>query len=93
MRGLSEEIAWDEGKGDIENLLTEFKRVRAEQVKLLPKFDDQAWNITCATVWGPVTLAWVVSKTYQHTAEHTNSVMQMALIWDMALAWQRANKR
>ena len=88
--GLDEDVAWGEGKDDVESLLAEFKKVRTEQVALLPKFDDLAWNTTCEAVWGPVTLAWVVSKTYQHTAEHTNDVMRIALFWDRFVARQKA---
>ena len=33
-------------------------------------------------IWGPVTLSWVVSKTYQHTAEHTGDILRIALFWD-----------
>jgi hypothetical protein len=83
VEGVPEEIAWGEGSDDIDSLLIEFKKVRDEQVQLLAKFDDQAWNSTCETIWGPVTLSWVVSKTYQHTAEHTSDILRLALFWDL----------
>jgi len=86
--GLDEDVAWVEGKDDFEGLLAEFHKVRTEQVALLPKFDDPTWNTTIETNWGPVTLAWVVSKTYQHTAEHTNDVLRIALFWDRYMARQ-----
>ena len=86
--GFDEDVAWEECKDVVTGLLAEFKKVRAEQIGLLPIFDDLAWNSTRETVWGPVTLAWVVSKTYQHTAEHTNDVMRIALFWDRYLARQ-----
>ena len=82
VEGVEEDIAWGEGSDNIESLLAEFKKVRDEQIHLLAKFDDQAWNSTCETVWGPVTLSWVVSKTYQHTAEHTSDILRIALFWD-----------
>ena len=34
------------------------------------------------TGWGPIPLLWLVSKTYQHTNEHTSDVLRMALFWD-----------
>jgi hypothetical protein len=80
--GVAEVDAWGEGSADIESLLADFKQVRAEQIQLLAKFDDPAWNSTRETIWGPVTLQWVVSKTFQHTAEHTGDILGIALFWD-----------
>ena len=88
--GLDEDIAWNERKVNVESLLAHFRQVRAEQIALLQKFDDIAWHTTREAVWGPVTLLWVVSKTYQHTAEHTNDVMRIALFWDVFEARQIA---
>ena len=82
LEGVDEDFEWGEGTDKIDNLLAEFKKVRDEQIQLLEKFDDQAWNSTCKTIWGPVTLAWVVSKTFQHTAEHTSDILRIALFWD-----------
>lgn len=81
-----EDVAWAKNKESIENLLIKFRNVRTEQISLLPKFQEAVWNETRKAVWGPVTLLWVVSKTFQHTAEHTNDVMQMRLWWDDFLA-------
>jgi hypothetical protein len=80
--GLDEDVAWGQGQEKLDSLLAQYKQVRAEQIALLPKIDDTEWNTTREAVWGPVTLLWVVSKTYQHTAEHTNDVMRIALFWD-----------
>lgn len=87
-----EDVVWSESHEGIESLLTKFKKVRAEQIALLPKFDEATWNSTREAVWGPVTLLWVVSKTYQHTAEHTNDVMRIALFWDLFAARQKAKE-
>ena len=77
-----EEAAWKENKQDIQSLLTKFREVRTEQLLLLSKFNLEAWEETRDTVWGTVTLRWVVSKTYQNTCKHTDEVLQMALFWD-----------
>jgi hypothetical protein len=82
VEGIEEDAAWGEGNDDFESLLAEFKKIRDEQIQLLAKFDEQSWNSTCETVWGPVKLSWVVSKTYQHTAEHTSDILRIALFWD-----------
>lgn len=79
---FDEDAAWDDGK-DLDAMLTDFRRVRAEQLELLPLFNDQLWREMRQTpFWGDVTLLWLVSKTFQHTAEHIHNVMRMALFWD-----------
>jgi hypothetical protein len=77
-----EDRDWSKSHEKVEGLLEKFRIVRAEQIALLPNFDDAAWSTTCEAVWGPVTLLWVISKTYQHTAEHINDVMRIGLFWD-----------
>ena len=80
---FDEDAAWGDGQ-DLQTMLTDFRRVRAEQLELLLHFNDQLWHETRQTpFWGNVTLLWLVSKTFQHTAEHTHDVMSMALFWDM----------
>ena len=78
----NEDVAWGDGK-DLEKLLADFRIVRAEQIMLLPRFHNELWHETRDAVWGSVTLKWVVTKTFQHTAEHTHDVLRMALFWDM----------
>ncbi len=79
---FDEEGAWAKGQADFDSLLGQFREVRAEQIALFPKFNDTDWRTTREAVWGPVTLLWVVNKTYQHTAEHTSDIMRIALFWD-----------
>ncbi|MBM2848116.1 MAG: hypothetical protein HW418_1058, partial [Anaerolineales bacterium] len=70
LRGPDEDAAWGRGQA-VESLLAQFREIRAEQIAILPQCDDALWEETRRAVWGPVTLRWVVTKTYQHTAEHT----------------------
>jgi hypothetical protein len=86
LEDTDEDVEWRKAQNTVESLLEKFKAVRAEQIALLPNFDDLVWNETREAVWGPVTLLWVVSKTYQHTAEHINDVMRIGLFWDSYLA-------
>jgi len=80
---LDEDKVWETRQSEsVENLLIEFRKVRAEQIALLEIFDEAIWNTIREAVWGPVTLLWVVSKTYQHTAEHTNDIMRIGLFWE-----------
>ncbi len=76
-----ENQAWNDGHHAFEALLEDFRTVRAEQVVLLQQFDENCWDQQQKTIWGDVTLKWVLMKTLQHTAEHTNDVLRMALFW------------
>jgi hypothetical protein len=55
---------------------------RDEHRALLTRLDAGAWRAARTTVWGDMPLRWVVAKTYQHTAEHTNDILRIALFWD-----------
>ena len=80
-----EEAAWNKGQ-PLKSTLDQFQAIRAEQIKLLSQFDDLSWHEPRETAfWGTVPLQWVVTKTYQHTAEHIHDVLRMALFWDAAL--------
>ncbi len=82
LEGLDEDVMWNGGQGqDLADLLAAFRQVRSEQIALLPQFETLAWEEPRATVWGAVTLRWVVTKTFQHTCEHTHDVLRMALWW------------
>ena len=82
---LDEGAAWSNAH-NVDRLLTDFREVRGAQIALLPKFDDTLWNETRETIWGPKSLLWVVSKTFQHTAEHTDGVLRIALFWEFFAA-------
>jgi hypothetical protein len=77
-----EDRAWS-GSERVDELLDRFQAVRSEQIVLLAQLDPPDWGRACDCVWGQVTLAWVVTKTYQHTLEHTNNLLRMALFWDV----------
>jgi len=76
-----DEAAWGTGK-QLDSILEDFRAVRGEQILLLQKYKEETWEETRSTVWGDVTLKWVVSKTYQHTNEHINDVLRIALFWE-----------
>ena len=67
----------------LDQMIEDFRAVRAGQLALIPQISDSAWLKTLETGWGNVNLLWVVSKTWQHTAEHTSTLMRIALFWDM----------
>ena len=82
---VEEDPAWS-GSMPIDTLLPAFLEIRSQQIALLPQFREEDWQRVCDTNWGPVTLFWVVSKTYQHTAEHISDVLRIALFWDFFAA-------
>jgi len=83
LEGLSEEAAWDEAAGkDVQVLTQRFHTVRQAQVELTLQLSESAWDHFMQTVWDPFPLRWVVSKTLQHTAEHTSDILRLALFWD-----------
>lgn len=82
-------VNWDEEAGwrancdvAIEDLLDQFRTIRRAQIGLLSQFSAHAWHAQQMTGWGPIPLLWLVSKTYQHTNEHTSDVLRLALFWD-----------
>jgi len=72
--------AWDVDR-DLDSLLAKFCVGRDEQIALLARVDEALWEEERHTVWGDVSLRWVVTKTYQHNAEHTHDVLRLALFW------------
>jgi len=88
LRDDEEDQAWT-GKEPMSELLVRFKTVRSEQIAMLPDFSLSDWPRTCDTGWGLRTLLWVVSKTYQHTAEHISEVLRIALFWDVYASRER----
>jgi hypothetical protein len=71
----------------VKEMLARFERVRHEEIGLLPKFSQEAWEEKQnTTFWGEVSLYWLICKTYQHTTEHTHDVLRLSLFWDRILA-------
>lgn len=83
-----EDIAWD-SRAAVAGLLAQWQQGRAVLLALLPQFPEAAWDETRPALWGAVTLRWVVTKTYQHTAKHIHEVLSLALYWDSAEAQTR----
>jgi hypothetical protein len=83
--GEGEEEAWAHAP-QTGAMLEQFQTVRREQIDLLPRFDERAWiKPQPTTFWGEVSLYWIVCKTYQHTLDHTNTLLSFALFWDRIL--------
>ena len=86
VREKVDEAIWDHPP-PIQVMLDQFKRVRFAEINLLTNFDDMAWrSVQKTTFWGEVSLYWLVSKTYQHTLDHNQDILRLALFWDRVLA-------
>jgi len=73
---------WKNGEGHaMQAMIADFKKLRAEQLALIQHFLEPAWSEECNAIWGPVTLKWAVTKTYQHTLEHTDEILRSYLWW------------
>jgi hypothetical protein len=70
------------GDHPIDTMLQEFRQIRTEQIVLLPNFTEQLWHEVQPSGWGNRNMNWIVSKTFQHTTDHTNTILQMALFWE-----------
>lgn len=69
--------------------LERLKHVRAEALRLAEGAPAEAWSRPVAgTIWGARSLAWIVTKTIQHTYEHMTTILQIALFWELAAAFE-----
>ena len=64
----------------------EFQRIRQEQVVLLDQLGQVDWSVPRVTLWGNKPLSMIVTKTFQHTYEHGDTLLRMGLWWDELLA-------
>ncbi len=77
-----DERDWSGGEGhNIQILIAGFKVIRSQQLALFPQFNEQIWLEEREAIWGNVSLKWVLTKTYQHTLEHTDEVLRAYLWW------------
>jgi hypothetical protein len=69
----------------------EFQQIRRQQIDMLPHLAGADWMALRDTLWGPMPLAFVVTKTFQHTYEHGDALLRMALWWQVEAARSRDN--
>ncbi len=86
--GSGEDAAWESSR-EIERTLVNLREAREWQMELIRSVPAETWNHVRHTGWGDVSLLWVMTKTVQHTHEHINDVLRIALFWDMAEARAR----
>lgn len=62
-------------------MIARFRAVRQQQIDLLDELTSIDWEAPRPTLWGNQPLKMVVTKTYQHTFEHGDTLLRMALWW------------
>jgi hypothetical protein len=73
------------GQEPVSMIMDRLKAVRRRQIQTLHGFPEEAFERPAATLWGDAfSAAWVTNKTVQHTWEHGNTILQVALF----SAWQ-----
>lgn len=65
-----------------DDIAAAFCAVRQEQIELLKQLEGADWETPRETLWGMKPLKMSVTKTYQHTLEHGDTLLRMALWWD-----------
>jgi hypothetical protein len=65
----------------VETFVEAFRAVRAEQIQLLDELTAVDWTTPRETLWGMWPLARIVTKTYQHTFEHGDTLLRMVVWW------------
>jgi hypothetical protein len=76
----TEEQDWNGGTGHtIAAMTSTLQAVRADEVALVVQAPDDLWLQERAALWGTKSLQWVVTKTFQHTLEHTDEILRQYL--------------
>lgn len=65
------------------SLASAFLKIRQQQIDLLDELAGTDWEGLYDTGWGPRSLAWIVTKSIQHTFEHGDMLLRMVLWWDI----------
>jgi hypothetical protein len=91
----NKEADWNtfDKRSDSQAIIDLFQSTRAEHIKLISAVPESLWEETRETTIGPVTLAWVVSKSLQHTSDHINQLLRLALFWDRVAAGSKKENR
>lgn len=67
---------------DIDTLIAAFRTIRQQQITLLDQLVDVDWDAPRETLWGSKPLSMVVTKTFQHTYEHGDTLLRMGIWWE-----------
>ena len=83
---LDDDNAWANIQNrEFEELTSAFRHVRQQQIELLDQLTNTDWNTPRDTLWGYKPLSMIVTKTFQHTYEHGDTLLRMGLWWEEIL--------
>ncbi len=68
-----------------DELVANFRRTRGQQIDLLDRLASVDWSEPREVLWGLKPLSMVVTKTFQHTYEHGDTLLRMGLWWEEIL--------
>ena len=90
---LADGAGWTEGDEDdqafaqayqagLSDVVATFCDLRRQQIVMLDELEQVDWEAPRPTVWGHKPLKMIVTKTYQHTFEHGDTLLRMGLWWE-----------
>jgi len=90
---LADGEGWHEGEADddafaharledLSDVTGHFRDLRRQQIDMLDELASMDWEAPRATLWGHKPLKMIVTKTYQHTFEHGDTLLRMGLWWE-----------
>lgn len=62
-----------------------FRQVRQQQIDMLAQLTGAGWQTPRETLWGDRPLSMIVTKTFQHTYEHGDTLLRMGIWWESIL--------
>ena len=65
----------------LESVVATFRQIRQQQIDMLDALSTTDWSAPRETLWGNKPLSMIVTKTFQHTFEHGDTLMRMGLWW------------
>jgi hypothetical protein len=90
---LPDGAGWTEGNQDdvafaqaqqagLADVVATFCDIRRRQIVMLDALEEVDWEAPRETLWGHKPLKMIVTKTYQHTFEHGDTLLRMGLWWE-----------
>jgi hypothetical protein len=72
-------------KRGFDALAAAFRDIRKQQIDLLDQLVQVNWQTPRETFWDLKPLSMIVTKTFQHTYEHGDTLLRMGLWWEVTL--------
>jgi len=83
-----EEIDWRQNDQSLSGILEGFQAATNTLMVQIASLDETQLAEIRGTLWGNVSLEWMLTHFYQILIENTNTLVRMSLYWDMYLEAQ-----